>query len=187
MTIASRMKKMLIATLLFFAATIDCMAANTANYKTITYEMEYPGATSNISVDFPVSVQEPLRSAIIDYILERLGTYKSDQLPAPISNKCDEETFKKVKVSPGGNGIEWDEERFIQTGILRKCGRISDICYEDINGFMIERLSDTAETMRMLNCSRQYVKQLADMQRIKAIRESGNTSIYSKGAIEAEL
>ena len=95
MTIASRMKKMLIAALLVFAATIDCMAANTANYKTITYEMEYPGATSNVSVDFPVSVQEPLRSAIIDYILERLGTYKSDQLPAPISNKCDEETFKK--------------------------------------------------------------------------------------------
>ncbi|MBQ2184824.1 MAG: DUF2442 domain-containing protein [Lachnospiraceae bacterium] len=99
----------------------------------------------------------------------------------------DEETFKKVKVSPGGNGIEWDEERFIQTGILRKCGRISDICYEDINGFMIERLSDTAETMRMLNCSRQYVKQLSDMHRLKVVRENGNTCMYSKGALEAEV
>ena len=94
MTIASGMKKMLVTALLVFAATIDCRAANTANYKTITYEMEFPGATSNVSVDFPVSVQEPLRSAIIDYILERLGTYKSEQLPAPISDKCDEETFK---------------------------------------------------------------------------------------------
>lgn len=99
----------------------------------------------------------------------------------------DEETFKKAKVSPGGNGIEWDEERFISCEKIRKSGMESGICYEDINGFMIERLIDTAQTMRLLNCSRQYVKQLADMQRIKAIRESGNTSIYSKGAIEAEL
>lgn len=99
----------------------------------------------------------------------------------------DEETFKKVKVSPGGNGIEWDEERFIPSERIRKSGRESDISYEDINGFLIERISDTAETMRILNCSRQYVKQLADMQRLKAVRESGNTCIYSKGVLEAEV
>ena len=63
----------------------------------------------------------------------------------------------------------------------------SDISYEDVNGFLIERFSDTAETMRLLNCSRQYIKQLADMRRIKVIRESGNTSMYSKGALEAEV
>ena len=39
MTIASGMKKMLVTALLVFAATIDCRAANTANYKTINYEM----------------------------------------------------------------------------------------------------------------------------------------------------
>ncbi len=99
----------------------------------------------------------------------------------------DEETFKKIKVSPGGNGIEWDEERFISCEMIRKSGMESDISYEDVNGFLIERFSDTAETMRLLNCSRQYVKQLADMRRIKVIRESGNTSMYSKGALEAEV
>ena len=98
-----------------------------------------------------------------------------------------EEIFGNIRVSPGGNGIEWDEERFISAEKLRSCGTKSDITYEDVNGFIIERLADTAETTRLLNCSRQYVNQLVDSKRLNPVRESGNTSIFPKSVIETEF
>ena len=98
-----------------------------------------------------------------------------------------EEIFGSIRVSPGGNGIEWDEERFISAEKLRMFGTESDISYEDVKGFIIERLADTAETTRLLNCSRQYVNQLVDSKRLKPVREGGNTSIFPKSVLETEF
>ena len=97
-----------------------------------------------------------------------------------------EAVFRQVRVSPGGNGIEWGEERFLAAEMLRNSGKKADISYEDIIGFVKMRLVDTAETAKLLNCSRQYVKQLGDQERLTPVREGGNSSIYMKGEIEAE-
>ena len=63
-----------------------------------------------------------------------------------------EELFRNVRVSPGGNGIEWG----------------------------------AAETAKILNCSRQYIKQLADKERLSAVREGANSNIYMKSTLESE-
>ena len=97
------------------------------------------------------------------------------------------DVFRSIRLSPGGNGIEWDEERFLSAEKLRETGKISDIKYEDVNEFIIERLADTAEVTRMLNCSRQYVNQLVDNKRLTPIREVGNSGVFSKGVFEAEI
>ena len=97
-----------------------------------------------------------------------------------------EEVFRSLRVSPGGNGIEWGEERFLSAEMLRKSGMNSDVSYEDMIGFVKTRLVDTAETAKLLNCSRQYVKQLGDQERLMPVREVGNSCIFMMGEIEAE-
>ena len=97
------------------------------------------------------------------------------------------DAFRSVRLSPGGNGIEWDEERFLSAEKLRKNGKNSEIKYEDVNEFIIERLADTAEATRMLNCSRQYINQLVDSKRLTPIREVGNSGVFLKGALEVEI
>ena len=87
------MKKILFfALLLMQAPSLWGETERETPYKNITYEVENSGANARVSVDFPVNVQEPLRRAVVGYILERLDSYRGENLAAP-SDKCDEETF----------------------------------------------------------------------------------------------
>ena len=97
-----------------------------------------------------------------------------------------DEVFRNVRVSPGGHGIEWGEEHFISSDILRKEGKSTPIVYDDITEFVRNRLVDTAETAKILNCSRQYIKQLSDKKRLVAVREGANSNLYLKSEIERE-
>ncbi len=97
-----------------------------------------------------------------------------------------EEVFRNVRVSPGGNGIEWGEEHFLSAELLRKRGKESGIAYEDIMGYIKDRLVDTSEAARMLNCSRQYIKQLTDKERLTPVRDGANTNVYRKSEIESD-
>ena len=97
MTIIPLMKKTLSAVLLLTAVSVNCLADNRDTYKTITYEVEQPGATSQVSIDFPVDVKEPVRSAVINYIFEELRAYKGDALPnTPTPKNCTEAVVNTI-------------------------------------------------------------------------------------------
>ncbi len=100
---------------------------------------------------------------------------------------CNKDIFQNVRVSPGGNGIEWGEERFLSAELVRKAGKPAALSHNDIVGFIKERLSDTAETANMINCSRQYVKQLVDQERLTPLRKGANFNLFLKSEIEAEI
>lgn len=97
MTTVSVIKKTLALTLLAVTATVNCFAGNRDTYKTIAYQVEQPGASSEVSVDFPVDVKEPVRAAVLEYIYDALRAFKSDLMPEDPSMKyCTEATFKTV-------------------------------------------------------------------------------------------
>ncbi len=98
----------------------------------------------------------------------------------------DEGVFRNVRVSPGGNGIEWGEERFVSAESLRTNGKKADILYDDILGFINDRLSDSAGAAKTLHCSRQYIKQLTDKERLIPVRERASYNIYTKSSLERE-
>ena len=98
----------------------------------------------------------------------------------------DHKKFENVQVSPGGNGIEWGEERFISAEKIMLSGVSSDIAYSDLTGYIKTRLIDTAEMSNLLNCSRQYIKQLVDKERLMPVREGARSNLFLKGNIEAE-
>ncbi len=98
----------------------------------------------------------------------------------------EEDVFRNVRVSPGGNGIDWGEERFLSAEILRQQGKPSEIHFDDVAGFIRERLCDPSETTALLHCSRQYVKQLVDKERLTPIREDAHANLYLKSALERD-
>ncbi len=121
---------------------------------------------------------EDRKSVIVD--VENLC--RDDRLFGNVLNS--DEIFRNVRVSPGGNGIEWGEERFISAEILRDNGQESFISYDDLTDFIKTRLVDTAEAASILNCSRQYIKQLSDKERLTPLREGANSNLFLKSEIE---
>ncbi len=110
--------------------------------------------------------------------------FKDDRLYGNILRK--EDVFRNVRVSPGGYGIEWGEERFIPADTLREIGKECIIAYEDITGFVKDRLVNSAEAADILNCSRQYIKQLSDKEKLSSVRAGANSKLFLKSEIERE-
>lgn len=94
------------------------------------------------------------------------------------------ETFKNVRVSPGGNGIEWGEERFISAEELSLRGKSSELKYSDLLSFVSDRIVDTTETASILNCTRQYIGQLSSKGKLIPIKSGSNNNLYLKSDIE---
>lgn len=96
----------------------------------------------------------------------------------------DEERFMRIKLSPGGNGLEWDEDRIIPAELLYKTGTEIDITYEDILNFIKIRLLDTSLLSRMLNVSRQYINQMVDKDRLHPVSVLTNTQLFASAETE---
>lgn len=91
---------------------------------------------------------------------------------------ADEDLFAGARISPGGNGIEWDEERFVPAGRLALAGRKQDMTAEDMLLFSEDRLVDAAGVARILGCSRQYVSQLIGSGRLSPVAVNGTGRKY---------
>ncbi len=94
------------------------------------------------------------------------------------------ELFDQAKVSPGGNGIEWDEDRFISAETLYKEVTETDDDYNAYLRFAGLRLADTAGISNMANCSRQYVSRMVKENRISPVYTGEQTRIFRKADME---
>ena len=121
------------------------------------------------------------RTGIAD--IEKLR--KEDRLFSRILSE--EDLFKNVKISPGGNGIEWGSSVNISAEELYKECKEIDIKYEDIIGFMANRIVDTSEATQLLGCTRQYINQLVKQDKIKPIKEGSNNNLFLCRDIEEYL
>lgn len=98
----------------------------------------------------------------------------------------DEDVFMRMKVSPGGNGIEWDEDHFISAGRLYRVGKKADIAYEDILRFVDHRIMDTSEVSDELKVSRQYIHQLVSEGALKPLKARAKERSFQRALIESE-
>lgn len=98
----------------------------------------------------------------------------------------DEAVFMRMKVSPGGNGIEWDEERFISSEQLYQSGKKSDVVYDDILRFVNYRIMDTGEVTDELKVSRQYIHQLVSSGYLTPLKSGAKERTFQRALIESE-
>ena len=95
-----------------------------------------------------------------------------------------EELFRKIRVAPGGNGIEWGEERNIPAEMLYKAGKHFDLSLDELLFFVKSRLVNTAEAAEFLGCKRQYINQLEKVGSMEAVRFESNNRIFLRSDIE---
>ena len=98
-----------------------------------------------------------------------------------------DDVFRRVKVSPGGFGIEWDRDRFIGARRLYTAGKKSEISYDDVLRFAGTRLSDTSSVMGELGVSRQYVDQLVKQDKLHPVKSSPGTRVFASAEVETGL
>ncbi|MCR4787405.1 MAG: DUF2442 domain-containing protein [Lachnospiraceae bacterium] len=94
-------------------------------------------------------------------------------------------SFDQVKVSPGGNGIEWDEDRFISAETLYKEVTQTDDDYDAYLRFTSLRLAETANVCDVMECTRQYVSRMVRENKIAPVYTGGQTRMFLKADIEA--
>lgn len=97
-----------------------------------------------------------------------------------------DDLFRNVRVSPGGNGIEWGEERFLSAERLYPAGSKSPLHYSDLLSYVKKRVIDTTETAELLNCSRQYINQLTKNEKLLPLKSGSNNNLFLKSDPEKE-
>ena len=92
-----------------------------------------------------------------------------------------------LRVSPGGQGVEWDEERYIPNHTLFPALEPAELVQKDLIAYIQNNLVDTGEAAAMLSCSRQNIRDLIRRGKLKLVREEGNNSLFLKRDILARL
>lgn len=96
----------------------------------------------------------------------------------------DETLFFRMRVTPLGNGLEWDENTCIPAETLYGAGQKLPLEAEDFLCFTKHRTLDTAKLSERLHCSRQYIKQLTEKGKLSPIRSGAGYTLFP--AREAE-
>ena len=87
-------KSLLFIWLLAFVC-IPAAAGDEVEVSSINFDKEQPGGSSSVLVDFPLGGNQPVRRAIIDFILESCKSLNSVEDVVFPSNTCNEVTFRK--------------------------------------------------------------------------------------------
>ena len=121
------------------------------------------------------------RSGMVD--IEKLR--KEDRTFSRILS--DKELFESINVSPGGNGIEWGSSVSISAEELYEMCEETGILYADIISFLVNRVVDTSEAAKLIGCTRQYINQLINQNKITPIKKGSNNNLFTCGDIEEDL
>ena len=119
------------------------------------------------------------------------GSVRKADLKNELSNKrrfqillSRPELFRSVRLLPGGNGITWGEGIFLMAETLYSKGKKIGINKEEFRIILKGSILDTADVCRELQCSRQYVNRLVQMQELSCLKESGNNRLYERREVE---
>ena len=96
----------------------------------------------------------------------------------------EQELFLRVKVSPGGNGIEWGENYSIPAEWLYTAGEIAGVGYQDFVTYAKTRLVDTTGASELLGVSRQYLDQLVREGRLGPVLSGEKCRIFIRAELE---
>ncbi len=98
----------------------------------------------------------------------------------------DPDIFNNVHVTPGGNGIEWGKERCVPAEDLYSLSKKATVTYQQMLAFLKTRTIDTTEAATILDCSRQYVGQLAKQGKLTPVHVESNNSLFLRSDLESE-
>ena len=153
--------------------------------------------------DYPAELKERMRSKIRDLIhvsdtrsllLLKDGSILEMEQTHPALKQTRyqrllryHQSLAGCRVSPGGQGIEWNEHEYIpQSDLARSC-HPARVTGEDLRIFVQNNLVNTGEAADLLKCSRQNIRDLIRRNKLQPVREEKNNSMFLRSDILARL
>ena len=91
--------------------------------------------------------------------------------------------FVRVRLQPGGYGIEWDENLMISYRTIYSMGKRIPLTIDDFRSYAAERVINAAEAAEILNCSRQYINELVKNKKLHPVKSSGKNTMFMKSEV----
>lgn len=98
-----------------------------------------------------------------------------------------ESLFNKVNVQTGGYGICWGDDLTIPDEKLYVTGQSVPLSVRDFSYFVSERIVNTAEAAKMLECTRQNIDDLVKRGRLHPVKEDAKSKLFLKSEIQQRL
>ncbi len=94
----------------------------------------------------------------------------------PIIKKA--ELFCGVSIQSGGYGISWGENLSIADHILYDCGVDVPLSLDDFRQFVANRVVNTAEAAKLLQCSRQNINDLIRRGKLQPLKAMAKNKLF---------
>ena len=98
-----------------------------------------------------------------------------------------QDVFSDVRVSEGGYGIRWDDEREIPYYVLSQAPVDYSLNYRDICCIIEHETFDTAQVTERLNCSRQNIDDLVRRGRLHPVKTGARSKLFIRSEVEERL
>ena len=99
----------------------------------------------------------------------------------------EQDVFMNVRVSEGGYGICWDDEREIPYYLLRKSKCDYALSYDDMLLIIEHETLDTAQTAERLNCTRQNIDDLVKRGKLHPVKTGAKNKLFIKSEVDERL
>lgn len=107
---------------------------------------------------------------------------KINELMANIVNK--QNLISEYEVSLGGYGLEFLNNIFLDSLDLYKASIDTGVVFENIKKYICERVVNTTEATKIMNCSRQNINDLVKRKKIVPIKKTLKGQLFLKNELE---
>ena len=91
--------------------------------------------------------------------------------------------FNKVEVQPDGYGISWNESTLISNKTLYECGIDVPLTLDDFICFIENRVINSAQAGKLLDCSRQNIDDLVKRGKLHPIRTDNKNTMFLRNEV----
>jgi len=91
--------------------------------------------------------------------------------------------FLRLNVQPDGYGVMWSEQAVLSDRELYACGTAVPLSLDDFCSFVQNRVVNSSEACKLLDCSRQNIDDLTRRGRLHPIRTDAKNKLYLKNEV----
>lgn len=94
-----------------------------------------------------------------------------------------EELFNQVELQPDGYGIQWNPQATIMYYELYRMGKTLPLTKDDLRILLEKRLITTAQTCKLLNCTKQNIDYLVANKKLNPIQVDSKHKLFLKNEV----
>ncbi|MCF0120774.1 MAG: hypothetical protein HUJ65_03965, partial [Oscillospiraceae bacterium] len=93
------------------------------------------------------------------------------------------ELFRRVEVQTDGYGVSWNGSAMLPNRELYESGADVPLTLDDFIGFVENRIINSAQACRLLDCSRQNINDMVKRDKLHPIRIDSKNTMFLRNEI----